>query len=81
MEVYAISTDDARFASRVPAIVNKKDWKFPVYTDQEKKIFKALNIVNNPYTIIINSSGKIVYEHTSYKEGDEDELIKIIKEL
>ena len=40
-----------------------------------------LNIVNNPYTIIINSSGKIVYEHTSYKEGDEEELIKIIKEL
>ena len=81
LEVYAISTDDARFASRVPTIVNKKDWKFPVYTDQEKKIFKALNIVNNPYTIIINSSGKIVYEHTSYKEGDEEELIKIIKEL
>ena len=81
LEVYAISTDDARFASRIPAIVNKKQWKFPVYTDQEKKLFKALNIVNNPYTVIVNSSGKIIYEHTSYKEGDEEELIKIIKEL
>lgn len=81
LEVYAISTDDARFAPRVPAIVNKKDWKFPVYTDQEKKIFKALNITSNPYTIIINSSGKIIYEHKSYREGDEDELIKIISEI
>jgi len=81
LEVYAISTDDARFASRVPIIVNNKQWKFPVYRDQEKRFFKALNVVNNPYTIVVNSSGKIVYEHTSYKEGDEDELIKIIKEL
>ena len=81
IEVYAISTDDARFSSRVPLIVEKKRWKFPIYTDQEKKMFKALNIVNNPYTIIINKAGKIVYEHTSYKEGDEDELIKIIKGL
>ncbi len=81
LEVYAISTDDARFAPRVPAIVNKKYWKFPVYTDQEKKIFKALNITSNPYTIIINSSGKIIYEHKSYREGDEDELIKIISEI
>lgn len=81
LEVYAISTDDARFASRIPAIVNKKQWKFPVYSDQEKKVFKALNIVNNPYTIVVNSTGRIVYEHASYKEGDEDELIRIIKGL
>ncbi len=81
LEVYAISTDDARFASRIPAIVNKKEWKFPVYSDQEKKLFKALKIVNNPYTIVVNSTGRIVYEHTSYKEGDEEELIRTIKEL
>ena len=81
LEVYAISTDDARLASRVPVIVNKKQWQFPVYTDHDKKLFKGLNIVNNPYTIVINKSGKIVYEHKSYKEGDEDELIKIIKDL
>ena len=65
----------------IPAIVNKKQWKFPVYSDQEKKVFKALNIVNNPYTIVVNSTGRIVYEHSSYKEGDEEELIRIIKGL
>ena len=79
--MYAISTDDARFASRIPAIVNKKEWKFPVYSDQEKKLFKALKIVNNPYTIIVDKHGKIVYEHKSYKEGDEEELINVIKEM
>tara|TARA_Y100000766_G_C18910630_1_gene608181 strand:+ start:1640 stop:2155 length:516 start_codon:yes stop_codon:yes gene_type:complete len=80
-EVYAISTDDPRFAARVPVIVNKKEWKFPVYTDHDKQLFKALNIVNNPYTIIVDKDGKIVYEHKSYKEGDEEELIKIIKNM
>lgn len=80
-EVYAVSTDDPRFAARVPLIAQKKGWKFPVLTDQEKSVFKALNVSNNPYTIIVNKQGKIVYEHASYKEGDEDELIKVIKEL
>ena len=81
IEVYAVSTDDARFASRVPVIVNKKEWKFPVYTDHEKQLFKALNIVNNPYTIIVDKDGKIVYEHTSYKEGDEQDFVNAIKKM
>tara|TARA_B100000768_G_C10977432_1_gene248342 strand:+ start:51 stop:539 length:489 start_codon:yes stop_codon:yes gene_type:complete len=80
-ELYAVSTDDVRFASRVPLIVNKKEWKFPVLTDQEKATFKALGVNNNPYTIVVDKTGKIVYEHTSYKEGDEDELINIVKGL
>lgn len=80
-EVYAVSTDDARFAARVPLITKKKAWKFPVLTDQEKAAFKALGVNNNPYTIIVDKTGKIVYEHASYKEGDEDELIKIVKDL
>ena len=81
VEVYAISTDDDRFASRIPLIVSKKKWRFPVFKDQQKKLFKALDIKNNPYTIIIDKQGKIVYEHNSYKEGDEKELINIIKNL
>jgi peroxiredoxin len=80
-EVYAVSTDDARFASRVPVIVEKKGWKFPVLTDREKSIFKALHVTSNPYTIIIDKKGKIVYEHFSYQEGDEDELVTVIKGL
>lgn len=80
-EVYAISTDDPRFAARVPLIVEKKGWKFPVLKDQEKGFFKALNVTNNPYTVVVDKSGKIVYEHASYKEGDEMELFNILKGL
>lgn len=80
-EVYAVSTDDPRFAARVPLIAEKKGWKFPVLKDTEKGFFKALNITNNPYTVVVNKSGKIVYEHASYKEGDEEELIKVLKGL
>jgi len=80
-EVYAVSTDDARFASRVPLIAKKKGWKFSVLTDQEKKAFTALGVSQNPYTIVVDKTGKIVYEHASYTVGDEDELIKIVKGL
>ena len=81
IEVYAVNTDDVRFRAGIPVIVNKRAWKFPVYTDNEKQLFKVMNIVNNPYTIIVDKHGKIVYEHKSYKEGDEEELINVIKEM
>ncbi|MBL56976.1 MAG: thiol:disulfide interchange protein [Flavobacteriales bacterium] len=80
-EVYAISTDDERYATRVPLIVERKGWQFPILRDKERLMFKALGVSNNPYTVVVDQKGKIVYEHTSYKEGDEDRLIEIIKEL
>jgi len=80
-EVYAVSADDERFAARVPLIAQKKGWKFPVLTDQQKAAFKALNVTNNPYTVVLDKNGKIVYEHASYVEGDEEVLIQKIKSL
>lgn len=80
-EVYAISTDDERFVARVPVIVKKKGWKFPVLLDTSKDLFKKLGATNNPYTIVVDGTGKIVYEHSSYKAGDEEEIYKVLKSL
>lgn len=78
-EVYAVSTDDARFAARVPLIANKKGWKFPVLRDEAKAFFKAFNVTNNPYTIVVNAEGKIIYESNTYLPGDEAKLFNALK--
>lgn len=78
-EVYAVSTDDARFAARVPLIANKKGWKFPVLRDEAKAFFKAFNVTNNPYTIVVNAEGKIIYESNTYVPGDETKLFSALK--
>ena len=81
LEVYAISTDDARFQNRVPLIVSKKKWQFPVFFDEVKKLFTELGVSTNPYTVVLDKTGKIVYEHNSYIDGEEEELIKVIRGL
>jgi len=40
-----------------------------------------LGVNNPPSTFLVDGNGNIVYEHTGYAEGDEDELYEKIKEL
>jgi hypothetical protein len=40
-----------------------------------------MNVANPPVTFLVNQSGKIVYTHTGYVEGDEYDLEDHIKEL
>jgi hypothetical protein len=34
-----------------------------------------------PHTFLLDGSGKIVYQHTSYYEGLEDELFELVKKV
>jgi peroxiredoxin len=79
--LYAVSTDPKSLAKRVPIIANKKGWKFPILQDQEKLLFSKMGVSNLPYTIIIDKNGTIIYEHNSYKAGDEEEIYKVLKSL
>jgi len=79
--LYAVSTDSKSLAKRVSYIVNKKGWKFPILKDEDKVLFSKMGVSNLPYTIIIDKDGKIVYEHNSYKSGDEEAIYKVLKTL
>tara|TARA_B110000211_G_C14077087_1_gene552650 strand:+ start:1725 stop:2219 length:495 start_codon:yes stop_codon:yes gene_type:complete len=79
--LYAVSTDPKSLAKRVPIIANKKGWKFPILKDEDKTLFSQMGVSSLPYTIIIDKTGKIVYEHNSYQAGDEEEIYKILKSL
>ncbi len=75
----AAATDDARTVSKVKTLVKSKGWPYTVLLDSNQTLKRALNINSIPHTILIHK-GKVVYSHVGYSPGDEDELIKKIKE-
>ena len=37
-----------------------------------------MGVVNVPHTFLVNGKNEIIWQHTSYAEGDEDELYEQI---
>ena len=40
-----------------------------------------MNVVNVPHTFLINGKGEIVWQHTSYGDGSEEELFELVKKI
>ncbi len=79
--LYAISIDDTKSMNRVAPLVNSKGWDFTVLLDPNSDFKRAMNVINIPHTFILDGNGNIVYQHTTYAEGDENKLYEIIKKL
>lgn len=77
-ELVAISVDNARSKSRVKPMVNGKGWDYKVLLDSNQKLKRALNISSVPYVIIVKN-GKVVYTHSGYTPGAEEELFEKFK--
>jgi thiol-disulfide isomerase/thioredoxin len=73
VKYYAVSIDDSRTAKRVRPMINGKGWEFEILLDENSDLKRAFGVSTVPYTIIIKS-GEIVYKHTGYTPGFEDEL-------
>ena len=81
VKVIAISIDDARNANKVAPYANGKDWPFEIYIDANSDLKRALNVNAIPHTFLLNSKNEIVWQHTSYFDGDEEELFEEIQKL
>lgn len=81
VKLVAISIDDARSANRVKPLVDGSGWDYEVYLDQNQDMKRAMNVVNVPHTFIIDGNGEIVWQHTSYVDGGEEEMIEKVREL
>ena len=79
---YAVSIDDSRTSKRIKPMVNGKDWEFEILLDENSDLKRAFGVSTVPYTTIIKN-GRVVYKHTGYTPGYEDELynqaLEIIK--
>lgn len=78
VKLYAISIDDSRTVRRVKPLVNGKGWEYEILLDTNNDLKRALGTATVPLTLIIKN-GEIVYRHSGYTPGAEDDLYEEIK--
>lgn len=76
-----VSIDDSRSSAMVKTFAKSQGWKFPAYLDPNSDLKRSLNFQNVPFSMIVDQNGKIVFQHTGYEEGSENEIYNKIKEL
>ena len=81
VKLIAISIDDSKSVDKVKPFVNGKNWDYDVYLDQNKDLYRALNINQIPHTFVINGNGDVVWQHVTYTEGAETDLYNIVKKV
>ncbi len=81
IQLLAITIDDARGLTKVPAMVQTKGWEFTVLADSKQELMQMLNFQTIPQTFLLDKEGNIVYTHSGYNPGDELKLEEEIKKL
>ena len=81
MTLIAVSVDDARASAKVGPMVAEKDWPYEILNDVNQELMRKLSFQSIPYTILLNQNGEIVYTHTGYLPGDEEELESQMQQL
>lgn len=80
--ILAINQDTPRSSGKVKSFVKSNGLNFMIALDLEKEYSEMFNVQAIPLSLLFDRSGRIVYRHTGYLPGDEDELEKeIIKTL
>ncbi len=81
VSLIAVSVDDARASAKVGPMVAEKGWPFLVLADNNQELMRQLSFQSIPYTILVDQQGQIVYTHTGYLPGDEEDLEAEIEAL
>ncbi len=81
VKLFAISVDDSRSTTLVGPMINGKGWDFTVLLDPNSDFKRAMNVGPIPHTFLLNGKGEVVFQHTSFAEGDELSLIEMVRKL
>lgn len=81
LSIVAINVDKTRSLSQVRSYIRTNGYKYIVGLDPNSIIMKKLNASVVPTNLLVNSEGKIVWQHQGYLPGDEIEMEKQIKNL
>ena len=80
MKVVAVSVDDARTVSRARAMTKGQGWDdYVCLYDKNQDFKRAMNVSLTPHVFIVDGKGNIVYSHSGYTPGSEQELFEKIK--
>ncbi|MFN8330948.1 MAG: TlpA disulfide reductase family protein [Saprospiraceae bacterium] len=81
IEVIAVTIDDSQQLNKVKPMAEQKGWGYMVVSDVNKTCLSKLGFASIPQTYIVNQKGEILYSHSGYTPGDENELDKKLRSL
>ena len=81
VKIYSVSIDDSRSTAKVKPTVEGKGWDFEILLDVNGDLKRAMNVSNPPHTFLFDGNGKMVYQHTEYIDGAEEDLYEEILKL
>jgi peroxiredoxin len=82
MKVVAVSVDDSRTLTRARGMAQGQGWDdFVCLYDKNQDLKRAMNVTSTPWVFVVDGKGNIVYSHSGYTPGSEQELFEKIKQL
>lgn len=81
LQILSVSIDDPKTVSKVKSFINTNRYPFTVLLDTNNEVFQLYKGTNPPLSLLLDQNGKIVYEHTGYRKGDEKKLEEKIAAL
>ena len=80
-DVVAVSTDDSRLLAKARSFAEGRGWgeDYILLFDKNQDFMRAMNVSQVPHVFVFDAKGKIVYSHTSYLPGNENELLEALK--
>jgi hypothetical protein len=67
--------------ANVKPTVNGNGWEYEFYCDPNGDFKRVMGVNMIPHLFVLNGKKQVVYQHTSYAEGGENELFDIIKKV
>lgn len=74
VKMIIVSIDQAQDANRVKPMVDGFGWEYEVLLDPNGDFKRAMNVQNVPHVFVVDGKGKIVYNHTGYVDGGEQDI-------
>lgn len=81
VKLIAVSIDQAQNVNKVKPLVDSKGFEYEVLLDVNSDLARALGVQNIPHVFVFDGTGKLVYNHIGYKDGDEHSLYEHVKAL
>lgn len=81
VKIVIVSIDEAQNAQKVKPLVDGFGWEYDVLLDPNGDFKRAMNVQSVPHVFVIDGKGNVVYNHTGYTDGAENELYEIINKL
>ncbi|MEN8224366.1 MAG: TlpA disulfide reductase family protein [Bacteroidota bacterium] len=81
VKLIAVSIDDSRSSSKVKPFADGNDWEYEILLDVNGDFKRAMNVNMIPHTFILDGDGNVVWQHTSFSEGGELQVINTVRKI